>query len=75
MIGYMASPVNITLRLSLRERQLIQQYGYPFEKLAQALEKAAGNKGVAVSRCPQFEAEQLMGDLAISIKIVQSTID
>ncbi len=58
----------IEVELSLEERALILRYGYPFDRIKQAL--AEGVRRAAQSKLfplDKFELERLIGDLSKSV--------
>ena len=56
----------IEVQLTPQERQLILRYGYPFERIEQALLACSKSK-IEVVPLDAFEFKQLIGDLSISI--------
>ena len=64
----MTSLREVQLKLSMRERQLLCEYGYPFEELGEQLEMVADVKGAALLTTDDFYLEQLIGNLVISAK-------
>jgi hypothetical protein len=59
---------NIQLRVSLRERELIAEYGYPFEELEAQLEEFTGVDKTKSLMIGTFYLDQLLGNLSISIR-------
>lgn len=57
----------IEVELSARERQLILQYGYPFDRIKAAVRKCLDSQDYEVLDLDQFELERLVGDLSYSI--------
>ena len=57
----------VEIPLTSEERTLLLRYGYPFERVEQALK--AGERSAAVEIVPLdlFELERLIGDLSITI--------
>lgn len=56
----------IEVQLTPQERQLILRYGYPFDRIEQAL-LACSKSQIEVVPLDAFEFKQLIGDLSISI--------
>ena len=57
----------IEVPLTAEERELILQYGYPFDRIKAALKSCNKSREVEIVRLDAFELEQLIGDLSISI--------
>ena len=57
----------IEIELTVEERALILQYGYPFDGIKQSLDACQDNKRVEMVPINTFELERLIGDLSISI--------
>lgn len=64
----MKSTSSIQLLVSLRDRELIAEYGYPFEDLGAQLEEFAGIDKTKSLVIDHFYLDQLLGNLCISIK-------
>ena len=58
--------LEVVVKLSARERQLIRQYGYPFEKLSAELARLEGDRRDRLVAIDGFELGQLIGDLSCS---------
>ena len=57
----------IEIQFTPAERSLILRYGYPFEKIEQALKACESSRSVETIPVDLFELERLIGDLSISI--------
>ena len=57
----------VELRLSARERELILQYGYPFDGIEGQLSKHVNDPGLVRVSDDVFWWEQVAGQLAISL--------
>ncbi len=57
----------IEIQFIPEERSLILRYGYPFEKIEQALKACESSRDVETIPVDLFELERLIGDLCISI--------
>jgi hypothetical protein len=57
----------IEIELTAEERNLILQYGYPFEGIEQSLKACQDSEGIETVPIDAFELERLVGDLSISI--------
>ena len=64
----MKEPETIRLRLSARERQLLSEYGYPFEEFAAQLTNAESAKGRSTLSIDPFYFDSLRADLVRSAK-------
>ncbi len=64
----MKSISNIQLRVPLHGRELIAEYGYPFEELEVQLEEFIGVDKTMSLMIDEFYFDQLIGNLSISIK-------
>jgi hypothetical protein len=61
----------IDIQLTPRERSLILRYGYPFERIEQALKAVAKSRAIEIVPVDRFELERLIGDLCRSINDMQ----
>lgn len=59
--------VMIDMELTPRERALILRYGYPFDRIKQALLAVASSKRVEAVSLDEYEVDLLIGDLCRSI--------
>ena len=57
----------IEIPFTPQERSLSRRYGYPFEKIEQALKACESSRDVETIPVGLFELERLIGDLCISI--------
>ena len=57
----------IDVELSPQERSLILRYGYPFDRIKQALEARQTSRKIEIVPLDAFELERLIGDLSKSI--------
>ena len=57
----------IDIELTPKERALILRYGYPFDRIKQALMDVSTSKRIENVSLDIFEVEQLIGDLCRSI--------
>lgn len=57
----------VEIQFTPEERSLILRYGYPFEKIEQALNACKSSRHVETIPVDLFELERLIGDLCISI--------
>ena len=57
----------LELELSARDRRLILEYGYPFDRIRAAVEAFATSPDDEIVDLDQFELERLIGDLSYSI--------
>ncbi len=57
----------VEIQLTPEERCLILCYGYPFEKIEQALNACKSSRNVETISVDLFELERSIGDLCISI--------
>ena len=57
----------IEVELSPEERSLILRYGYPFDRIEQALEACQESRIIEIVPLDTFELERLIGDLSKSI--------
>jgi hypothetical protein len=57
----------IEVELSPQERSLILRYGYPFDRIKQALEARETSRKIEIVPLDAFELERLIGDLSKSI--------
>ena len=58
----------ISISLALRERTLLLKYAYPFERLEQELKENENNKKKAEITTDEFEWNQAVGNIAITMK-------
>jgi hypothetical protein len=57
----------IEVELSPQERSLILRYGYPFDRIKQALEARQTSRRIEIVTLDTFELERLIGDLSMTI--------
>ena len=57
----------IEVELSPEERSLILRYGYPFERIEQALAACQNSRSIEIVPLDKFELERLIGDLSKSV--------
>jgi hypothetical protein len=57
----------IDLELSPEERALILKYGYPFDRIRQALAACQKSPSIELVPLDKFELERLIGDLSKSV--------
>jgi hypothetical protein len=57
----------IEVELSPQERSLILRYGYPFDRIKQALEARQTSRRIEIVPLDAFELERLIGDLSMTI--------
>jgi hypothetical protein len=57
----------IEVELSPEERALILRYGYPFDRIEQALAAHQKSRTIEIVPLDKFELERLIGDLSKSI--------
>jgi hypothetical protein len=57
----------IEVELSPEERALILRYGYPFDRIKQALAACQKSRTIEIVPLDNFELERLIGDLSKSI--------
>ncbi len=57
----------IDVQLTAEERSLLLRYGYPFERIEQALKACQSSRAIEIVPLDTFELERLIGDLCISI--------
>ena len=57
----------ICILLSSYERELVEEYGYPFEEISDQLEKGRESPDPLILEADQYWMEQLLGDLSRSI--------
>jgi len=57
----------IEVELSPEERALILRYGYPFDRIKQALAAYQKSRTIEIVPLDKFELERLIGDLSKSI--------
>ena len=62
----------IEIQLTAQERSLLLRYGYPFERIEQALKVCQSSRDIEIVPMDTFELERLIGDLCISINDMQS---
>jgi hypothetical protein len=71
----------IDIELTPRERALILRYGYPFDRIKQALKAVASSKQIETVSLDAYEVDLLIGDLCRSInheeggRAVQAELD
>jgi hypothetical protein len=64
----------IEIPLTRKERSLILQYGYPFDRIKSALDSCNPRGGIEIVPLDTFELERLIGDLSISINDMKSGV-
>jgi hypothetical protein len=57
----------IEVELSPEERSLILRYGYPFDRIKQALATCQKGRSIEIVPLDKFELERLIGDLSKSV--------
>ena len=57
----------VDVELSPRDRQLILDYGYPFDRIEAAIEEYRDRPNWEIVALDRFELEWLIGDLSYSI--------
>jgi len=57
----------IEVELSPQERSLILRYGYPFDRIKQALDACQQSRSIELVPLDKFELERLIGDLSKSV--------
>ena len=57
----------IRMQLTPEERSLLLRYGYPFERIAQALKACQASPDIEILPMDCFEFERLIGDVCRSI--------
>jgi hypothetical protein len=57
----------IEIQLTPEERSLLLRYGYPFEKIENALKARESSDDIEIVPMDSFELERLIGDVSISI--------
>ena len=62
----------IKIQLTPEERSLLMRYGYPFERIEQALRACESSCDIEVVPMDRFELERLIGDVCRSINQVKS---
>ena len=62
----------IDIQLTLEERTLLMRYGYPFERIEQALKACESSRDIEIVPMDRFELEHLIGDVCRSINQMNS---
>jgi len=62
----------IEVELSPEERSLILRYGYPFDRIKQALTACHKSCSIEIVPLDKFELERLIGDLSKSVNDMAS---
>jgi hypothetical protein len=57
----------VEVELSARDRRLILEYGYPFDRIKAAIEECGASQHDELLDLDRFELERLIGDLSYSI--------
>lgn len=57
----------VEVELSPQERSLILRYGYPFDRIKQALDACQKSRSIELVPLDKFELERLIGDLSKSV--------
>lgn len=57
----------IEVELTPEERVLILRYGYPFDRIKQALAACQKSRSIEIVSLDKFELERLIGDLSKSV--------
>jgi hypothetical protein len=57
----------IDIQLTPEERSLLLRYGYPFERIEQALKACESSREIEIVPMDCFELERLIGDMCRSI--------
>jgi hypothetical protein len=58
----------VHVELSARDRTLILQFGYPFDRIESAVRAKESSTSVELVSLDRFELRRLIGDLSTSIK-------
>mgnify|MGYP001585120787 FL=1 len=61
----------IDIQLTAEERSMLLRYGYPFDRIKQALKECESSEDIEIVPMDSFELERLIGDLSISINQMQ----
>ena len=64
----MTARESVNVELSARDRTLILEYGYPFDRIESAVRAKENSPGVELVSLDRFELRRLIGDLSTSIK-------
>jgi len=59
---------SVHVELSARDRTLILEYGYPFDRIEAAVRAKENSPSVALVSLDRIELRRLIGDLSASIK-------
>jgi hypothetical protein len=59
---------SVQVELSARDRTLILEYGYPFDRIEAAVRAKENSPSVELLSLDRFELRRLIGDLSTSIK-------
>ena len=62
----------IKMQLTPEERSLLMRYGYPFERIEQALRACESSRDIETVPMDRFELERLIGDVCRSINDMKS---
>lgn len=60
------SDLSEKIQLTYEERDLILQYGYPFDRLAKALRRWPSNQAIRTISMSEYELKMLIGELCRS---------
>ncbi len=63
----MAARTTVGVELSARDRLLILEYGYPFDRIKAAIEACGDSQEYELVDLDRFELERLIGDLSYSV--------
>ena len=64
----MTTRESVQVELSARDRTLILEYGYPFDRIEAAVRAKENSPSVELVSLDRFELRRLIGDLSTSIK-------
>ncbi|MGB7347016.1 MAG: hypothetical protein WBD20_22520 [Pirellulaceae bacterium] len=62
----------IDIQLTHQERTLLMRYGYPFERIEQALKACESSRDIEIVPMDSYELEHLIGDVCRSINHMKS---
>ena len=64
----MSTRATVEVELSPRDRSLILDYGYPFDRIEAAVRAVVNSPRIELVQLDKLELRRLIGDLSISIK-------
>lgn len=70
-VDAVTEPKILKLRLSARSRELLSEYGYPFEDFGKQLSGAESVKGISTLTIEPFYFDALRGELVRSAKEIE----